>query len=77
MKNALSVYPAYWLLFFRFSGGAVLMGVCFAKRVMRAARSDLAGGAVIGVFLFLGMGIQTLGLNYTTAGKQAFLTPVT
>ena len=74
MKNALSVYPTYWLLSIRFSGGALLMGMCFAGRIVRASRRDLFGGAVIGVFLFMGMGLHTLGLNHTTVGKQAFLT---
>ncbi|MDR2136812.1 MAG: DMT family transporter [Synergistaceae bacterium] len=74
MKDALSVYPASWLLFFRFGGGALLMGACFFRHIARATRSALKGGFFIGVFLFLGMSIQTWGLNYTTAGKQAFLT---
>ena len=73
-KSALSIYPTYWLLFFRFTGGAFLIGACFFKRVAVAARSDLKGGAVIGLFLFLGIGTQALGLNYTSVGKQAFLT---
>lgn len=74
MKDSLSVYPTFWLLFFRFGGGTVLMGLCFFRHITGSSRKDWIGGAVIGVFLFLGMGIQTLGLNYTTAGKQAFLT---
>jgi drug/metabolite transporter (DMT)-like permease len=74
MKDALSVYPTWWVLFFRFSGGALLMGACFFKSIVKSTREDLRGGAIIGVFLFLAMGIQSLGLNYTTAGKQAFLT---
>ena len=74
MKSALSVYPGYWLLFFRFTGGAFLMGACFRKRLYASARSDLRGGALIGVFLFMAMGFQALGLNYTSVGKQAFLT---
>jgi drug/metabolite transporter (DMT)-like permease len=82
MKDALSVYPTWWVLFFRFAGGALLMGACFFRNVAGLARSrsrsrsrkNLRGGAVIGVFLFLAMGTQSLGLNYTTAGKQAFLT---
>jgi drug/metabolite transporter (DMT)-like permease len=74
MKDSLSVYPTFWLLFFRFGGGTVLTGLCFFGRIAGSSRRDWLGGAVIGVFLFLGMGIQTLGLNYTTAGKQAFLT---
>ena len=74
MKIALSVYPTFWLLFFRFSGGAFLMWACFRKRLLVAARNDLKGGALIGVFLFMGIGIQNLGLNYTSVGKQAFIT---
>jgi drug/metabolite transporter (DMT)-like permease len=74
MKDALSVYPTYWLLFFRFGGGAVLIGACFFGFHARLTRKDLFGGVVMGIFLFLGMGTQTWGLNYTTAGKQAFLT---
>jgi len=73
-KSALFIYPTYWLLFFRFTGGALLMGVCFWRRIAAATRSDMTGGAVIGLFLFMGMAFQTLGLNYTSAGKQAFLT---
>jgi drug/metabolite transporter (DMT)-like permease len=74
MKDALSVYSTCWLLFFRFGGGALLMGGFFFRRLAGATRRDLKGGLVIGIFLFLGMSVQTWGLNYTTAGKQAFLT---
>lgn len=74
MKSGLSVYPTWWLLFLRFGGGTLLMLFFFTKRIGKASRKDLLGGAVIGLFLFVGMGLQTLGLNYTTTGKQAFLT---
>lgn len=74
MKSGLSVYPTWWLLFLRFGGGTLLMLFFFHKRIRRASGGDLLGGAVIGLFLFLGMGLQTLGLNYTAAGRQAFLT---
>ena len=74
MKGALDTYPAYWLLFFRFMGGTLLMGICFFKQIAKTSKEDLFGGVIIGIFLFLGMGLQTVGLDYTTAGKQAFLT---
>ncbi|MDR2529877.1 MAG: DMT family transporter [Synergistaceae bacterium] len=77
MKRALSVYPAFWLLFLRFGGGALLLGASlrlFFRADAGLSWEDLAGGLVMGVFLFLAMGLQTLGLNHTTAGKQAFLT---
>ena len=50
------------------------MGACFSRRIAAASRSDLTGGVLIGVFLFMAMSIQALGLNYTSAGKQAFIT---
>jgi drug/metabolite transporter (DMT)-like permease len=74
MKDSLSIYPTFWLLFLRFGGAVLLFAACFYRRVAQLTRRDLVGGLAIGVYLFLGMGIQTLGLNYTTAGKQAFLT---
>lgn len=74
MKSGLSAYSTWWLLLLRFGGGTLLMMIFFARRIKRACGKDLFGGAVIGLLLFMGMGLQTLGLNYTTAGKQAFLT---
>ena len=74
MKSGLSAYPAWWLLLLRFGGGTLLMLLVFAKRLRKASRRDVFGGTLIGLFLFVGMGLQTIGLNYTTAGKQAFLT---
>ena len=35
---------------------------------------DIKSGVLVGLFLFGGFATQTIGLNYTTAGKQAFIT---
>ncbi len=40
-------------------------------------RRSLGGGALAGVFLFSGYAFQTIGLQYTTAPKSAFLTGLT
>ena len=74
MKDALETYPTFWLLVLRFSFSAILMGLIFRRRISGIALRDFRAGAVIGTFLFLGFAAQTLGLNYTTPGKQAFLT---
>ncbi len=74
MKGALDTYPTWWLLFLRFSGGSILMLCFFFKRIASVSKKDLSGGIIIGIFLCVAMGIQTIGLNYTSAGKQAFLT---
>jgi drug/metabolite transporter (DMT)-like permease len=43
----------------------------------RNPRWSLAGGALAGVFLFSGYAFQTIGLQFTTAPKSAFLTGLT
>lgn len=74
MKDALANYPTFWLLTLRFSAATALMALIFRKRLTSLTREDLRAGAIIGTLLFLGFAAQTLGLNYTTPGKQAFLT---
>ncbi|MFN7993180.1 MAG: DMT family transporter [Bryobacteraceae bacterium] len=43
----------------------------------RHPRRSLAGGAIAGALLFSGYAFQTVGLQYTTAPKSAFLTGLT
>jgi drug/metabolite transporter (DMT)-like permease len=74
MKDALDTFPTFWLLTLRFGSAALLMGILFRNRLSAITKEDIRAGAIIGVFLFLGFATQTLGLNYTTPGKQAFLT---
>lgn len=74
MKDALDSYPTFWLLTLRFTGAFLLMALLFRRRIRGLRRKDYEAGGVVGVFLFLGFATQTLGLNYTTPGKQAFLT---
>ena len=74
MKDALDTFPTFWLLTLRFGSAAFLMGMLFRRRLAAITKEDIRAGAIIGVFLFLGYATQTLGLNYTTPGKQAFLT---
>ncbi len=76
MKEALASFPPFWLLSIRFGAASVLLLFFFRDRVLTMTYEDLRAGAIIGVFLFLGFATQTIGLNYTTAGKQAFLTSV-
>ena len=74
MKDALDTFPTFWLLSLRFFSAGLLMGVLFYRRIATMTKEDIRAGAIIGFFLFLGFATQTLGLNYTTPGKQAFLT---
>jgi len=74
MKDALRTFPPYWLLTIRFSGSFLLMLVIFKNRLKKLTALDVRAGMLAGIFLFLGFAFQTVGLNYTTASKQAFIT---
>ena len=73
-KNALNHVLPYYLLSFRFMISFFVMGLVFFKRLKAINLEDFKAGFIIGIFLFLGFATQTVGLNYTTAGKQAFIT---
>lgn len=74
VKDALDSITPFYIMAIRFTLAAFLMGIVFWKKVQTIKKNDLIAGCIIGVFLFLGFAAQTVGLQYTTAGKQAFLT---
>ena len=76
VKDALDDIRPCAMLTIRFSMAARLLALMFPKRCMKVRASDLKGGAVMGFLLFLSYATQTLGLQYTTASKSAFLTAV-
>lgn len=76
MKNVVDVFPPSLLLAIRFTIGFVLLSLFFFKRLKNLNWEYLKIGAVIGFFLAMAYGIQTLGLTDTTPGKNAFLTAV-
>ncbi|WP_392486777.1 DMT family transporter [Haloimpatiens sp. FM7315] len=74
VKDALDSITPYYMMTMRFGLSTVLMCIVFFRNLKGITKKDLIGGTVVGLFLFLGFAFQTVGLQYTTAGKQAFLT---
>lgn len=73
-KNALDNYSAYFIMAVRFFIACIFIGVIFFKNIKNISKKDFIAGSVIGFFLFMGFATQTVGLQYTTASKQAFIT---
>ncbi|WP_353095779.1 DMT family transporter [Tissierella praeacuta] len=73
-KNALDHLTPYYLLFFRFIISAIVLSIIFFKKIKKASIKDIKAGVIVGLFLFGGFAPQTVGLQYTEAGKQAFIT---
>jgi len=74
LKKTLDDVPTLYILAFRFSGTAILLSLVFAKQLKKLDKRYLINGAVLGTLLFAGYTVQTYGLFYTTASKNAFLT---
>lgn len=66
-----------FLLLYRFGlGTAVLWVICRARGV-RPSKEEWRAGGALAVFLFGGYLTQTLGLQWTTPSKSAFITAMT
>ena len=78
VKRALLEISTMYFLAVRFGLASLCMLVMFAASFLRMQARwicrALGGGAVAGIFLWLGYVLQTFGLKYTSAGNSGFLT---
>ena len=75
MKNVVEVVPPALLLGVRFTLAGLLLLVILHKRVRRNFSWKMVGlGAILAFFDFSAFLTQTIGLQYTTPGINAFLT---
>ena len=76
VKNALDSFPPGAIIAMRYLIAAAITGILFHRYLKELTRGDVARGALVGLLLFGAYIVQTTGLQYTTAGKNAFLTTV-
>jgi drug/metabolite transporter (DMT)-like permease len=78
VKQALADISTVYFLFLRFSLASLCLLALFAPAFRKMhwveIGQGLGGGAIAGLFLWLGYILQTVGLKYTTAGNSGFLT---
>ncbi|MBV9405105.1 MAG: DMT family transporter [Acidobacteriaceae bacterium] len=78
VKRVLVDVSTIYFLTLRFALASACMLLMFAaafrRSGARAVWRGLRGGAIVGVFLWLGYVLQTFGLKYTSAGNSGFLT---
>ena len=76
VKDSLDTVPPLYMLAVRFTiaGCALALICCHRFRLMSPV--VLRHGFILGCFLFTAYAFQTIGCQYTTAGKNAFLTTV-
>ena len=76
VKDVTTTIAPAWLLALRFTTAAVILLAVFAKghRKLYLEKSHVLCGACLGIALFCAYYLQTVGIVYTTPGKNAFLT---
>lgn len=74
MKNSVDLVPPSYLLAMRFSLGAAAMALAFPGNLKNINMESLRCGLIMGIFLTLAYLLQTYGIKYTTASKNAFIT---
>ena len=76
VKDSLDYIGAIYMLAFRFSIAAAALALIFVRSLKLLNASYWKRGAILGALLFFAYALQTVGCDYTTAGKNAFLTTV-
>ena len=73
---ALEYYTPYQIMAGRFLIGAVILSLIFHKRIKKINKRALIKGIILGIILYVAFAFQTVGLQYTTPSKNAFLTAI-
>ncbi len=80
LKDTLSTlgngHFTFFILATRFLISGVVLAVICWKKLISIKKSTFIKGLILGVILFCAYSVQTLGLKYTTASKNAFLTAI-
>lgn len=76
VKESVDAIGPVYLVALRFTLAALALYVIFFKRIKFTDKRMLIDGVILGALLFLAYSFQTVGVVYTTGGKNAFLTAV-
>lgn len=74
VKNSIDSVPPIYMLAIRFTIASVGLIIVFHRKLKAIDKKYIKAGTLIGLALFLAYLVQTIGIKYTTAGKNAFLT---
>lgn len=72
-KYVLADMGPFDLMAYRYGLAFIVMFICAIRHLKGVNKRTLKAGALIGSMMFLGNMLQTIGLQYTTPGKQTFI----
>lgn len=74
VKEAISQIGVFTFLTLRFLFAALVLALIFWPRLRASSPREFLAGALVGLFLFGGYALQTIGLKYTSVSKAGFIT---
>jgi drug/metabolite transporter (DMT)-like permease len=74
IKDAIGATGPMTYLLWRHIVAAILLVAIMPRTVRQTTRRDWVYGGVLGLFLFVAFATQTIGLQWTTPGKNGFIT---
>ncbi len=73
-KNSLKELPTYNFLAIRFFIAFAISSFIFVKKMIKINKQTIFYSIILGIMLYAAYAFQTVGLNYTSASKSAFIT---
>ncbi len=74
LKDAITELPPVFTIGVRFTIAFIVLSLLFAKKYKHINKEYIIHGISCGMLLGIAYGVQTMGLDGTTPGKNAFLT---
>jgi drug/metabolite transporter (DMT)-like permease len=74
LKETISQVPSFYVIGIRFVIAGGILSLIFIKKLKNGSRKTFIKGVILGLLLFSAYLTQTLGLENTTAGRNAFIT---
>ncbi|PHV71224.1 EamA family transporter [Sporanaerobium hydrogeniformans] len=74
VKESLNTLSPFYMIAARFAIASILLVLIFWKKLGGFTKEEIKYGSIIGLFLFLGFGFQTVGAIHLEMSKLAFLT---
>ncbi len=73
-KSSLTELSTFNFLAIRFFIAFAISSIIFIKDMKKTDKKSLRYGIILGLILYASFALQTMGLNYTSASKAAFIT---
>jgi len=74
IKPTLQFISPLFFVTIRFLIAALVLTLIYRERLLKIPTQTIKMGSILGIFLFVGFVVQTIGLKYTTATKSALIT---